>query len=191
MVLNGNPFWGRKGKEMNRLEQVSPWKLAKAYARVAAEVAVCAVVVFYTVTFMTHTLTQYGQTYSQVFTEHKQHTTLWENFCKTEMERHNHVACEQARKYLAVNPYGRIIHTVVQDMPILGVCGKHENCWMAAAEALAFFFNWARVIQLVLVALSCKIISETIYPHWMGAARLTKTFKTARRDIAAVPVHTD
>lgn len=49
-----------------RLEQVPLDKVVKAWFRFLVEILLYAVFIFYAVTFMTHTLTRFAQTYNQV-----------------------------------------------------------------------------------------------------------------------------
>lgn len=167
-------------------KNVPPWKLARAWGRFLFELAVYGVVVIYAAMFMTHTLTQFRATYAQVFAEHKNHQTLWDDFCLKDVVRQTHPDCEKARKALLLNPYDRIVHTVVQDIPFLGMCGKHESCWYLAVELLNMLFTWSNIVKFGLFTICLYFSAQIIVPHFMFATQLTKTWKNAYTGIAPV-----
>ena len=170
------------------LQQVPLQKVIKAWARWIVEVALYIIVAVYAFMFLTHTLTRFAQTYSEVFTKQKHETSIWKDYCEKALERHNEPKCEDARHYLLVNPYGRIVNLVVHDMPFLGVCGKSETCFHFVVELIHLLLSWSFVIRVSLLTLAAILITQYLGPHLFGAARLTKTYKATQRGIVNVPM---
>lgn len=125
---------------------------------------------------------------TQVFTKHRQQELLWKDYCRLDLERHSQPECEDARKYLLVNPHGRVVNLVVQDMPFLGVCGKSETCWHAAVEGIQLLVSWPFVLKMLLLTFSIHVLARYLGPALFGAARYTKTYKATQRGIVSVPV---